>query len=38
MKLMNIQTVPITHRYVIANVRTVSKIEYDETRLAHITA
>jgi membrane fusion protein, copper/silver efflux system len=38
MKLMNIQTVPVTHRYVTANVRMVGKIEYDGTRLAHITA
>lgn len=37
-KLMNVQTVPVTHRYVTANVRMVGKIEYDETRLAHITA
>jgi len=38
MKLMKIQTVPVTRRYVTANVRMVGKIEYDETRLAHITA
>jgi len=38
MKLMNIQTVPVTHRYVTANVRMVGKMEYDGTRLAHITA
>jgi Cu(I)/Ag(I) efflux system membrane fusion protein len=38
MKLMNVQTVPVTHRYVTANVRMVGKIEYDGTRLAHITA
>ncbi|NQV27928.1 MAG: efflux RND transporter periplasmic adaptor subunit, partial [Rhodopirellula sp.] len=38
MKLMNIQTVPVTHRYVTAEVRMVGKIEYDGTRLAHITA
>ncbi|QEG01509.1 Cation efflux system protein CusB precursor [Stieleria maiorica] len=37
-KLMNVQTVPVAHRYVTANVRMVGKIEYDRTRLAHITA
>ncbi len=37
-KLMNIQTVPVAHRYVTADVRMVGKIEYDETRLAYITA
>lgn len=37
-KLMNIQTVPVAHRYVTAEVRMVGKIEYDETRLAYITA
>ena len=37
-KLMNIQTVPVGRRYVTADVRMVGKIEYDETRLAHITA
>ena len=38
MKLMNVQTVPVTHRYVTADVRMVGKVDYDETRLAHITA
>lgn len=38
MKMMNIQTVPVTHRYVTAEVRMVGKIDYDETRLAHVTA
>ncbi len=37
-KLMNIETVPVSHRYVTADVRMVGKVEYDETRLAHITA
>ena len=37
-KLMSVQTVPVTRRYVTAKVRMVGKIEYDETRLAHITA
>ncbi len=36
--LMNVQTVPVQRRYVTANVRMVGKIDYDETRLAHITA
>jgi Cu(I)/Ag(I) efflux system membrane fusion protein len=37
-KLMNIQTVPVQRRYVTADVRLVGKIDYDETRLAHVTA
>ncbi|MEQ8212197.1 MAG: efflux RND transporter periplasmic adaptor subunit [Lacipirellulaceae bacterium] len=37
-KLMNVQTIPVAHRYVTADVRMVGKIEYDQTRLAHITA
>ena len=37
-KLMNVQTVPVQRQYVTANVRMVGKIEYDQTRLAHITA
>jgi len=37
-KLMNVQTVPVAHRYVTADVRMVGKVEYDRTRLAHITA
>lgn len=37
-KLMNVQTVPVAHRYVAADVRMVGKVEYDQTRLAHITA
>jgi Cu(I)/Ag(I) efflux system membrane fusion protein len=37
-KLMNIQTTPVERRYVTAEVRMVGKVEYDETRLAHITA
>lgn len=37
-KLMNVQTVPVQRRYVTADVRMVGKIEYDETRLAHVTA
>ncbi|MEZ6080432.1 MAG: efflux RND transporter periplasmic adaptor subunit [Pirellulaceae bacterium] len=38
MKLMNVQTVPVARRYVTADIRMVGKVEYDETRLAHITA
>ena len=37
-KLMNVQTVPVQRQYVTANVRMVGKVEYDQTRLAHITA
>ncbi len=37
-KLMNVQTVPVQRRYVTAEVRMVGKIDYDETKLAHITA
>ncbi|WP_182870690.1 efflux RND transporter periplasmic adaptor subunit [Rhodopirellula sp. JC639] len=36
--LMKVETVPVARRYVTANVRMVGKIEYDQTRLAHITA
>ena len=37
-KLMNVQTVPVTRQYVAAAVRMVGKVDYDETRLAYITA
>ncbi len=37
-KLMEVEVSPIQRRYVTAEVRMVGKIEYDETRLAHITA
>jgi len=37
-KLMKLETVPVERKYVTANVRMVGKIEYDQTRLAHITA
>jgi Cu(I)/Ag(I) efflux system membrane fusion protein len=37
-KLMNIATTPAERRYVTAEVRMVGKVEYDETRLSHITA
>ncbi len=37
-KLMDIQTTPVERRFVTKRVRMVGKIEYDETRLAYITA
>ena len=37
-ELMNIQTTPVQRRFVTAEVRMVGKIDYDETRLKHITA
>ncbi len=37
-KLMEIETAPVERRFVEAQVRMVGKIEYDETRLAYITA
>ncbi|TWU22395.1 Cation efflux system protein CusB precursor [Novipirellula galeiformis] len=37
-KLMKVETVPVQRRYVTAEVRMVGKLQYDETRLAHITA
>ncbi|MCA9167592.1 MAG: efflux RND transporter periplasmic adaptor subunit [Planctomycetales bacterium] len=37
-KLMRVQTAPVERKYVTANVRLVGKIEYDQTRLAHVTA
>ena len=37
-KLMKIETTPVQRRYVTAEVRMVGKVEYDETRLSHITA
>ncbi len=36
--LMNIQVTPVERRYVQAKVRMVGKVDYDETRLKHITA
>ncbi|MFO8013650.1 MAG: efflux RND transporter periplasmic adaptor subunit [Phycisphaerae bacterium] len=36
--LMDIETSPVERRFVEAEVRMVGKIEYDETRLAYITA
>lgn len=37
-KLMQIQTFPVHRRFVTGEVRMVGKVDYDETRLAHITA
>ena len=37
-QLMSIQTMPVERRYVTAEVRMVGKVDYDETRLRHITA
>ncbi len=37
-ELMKIQTSPVERRYVAAQVRMVGKVEYDETKLSHITA
>jgi membrane fusion protein, copper/silver efflux system len=36
--LMNIQTMPVERRFVDASIRMVGKVEFDETRLAYITA
>ncbi len=36
--LMKMQVSPVRRQYVTADVRMVGKIEYDETRVAHITA
>ena len=36
--LMNVQVSPVRRQYVTSDVRMVGKIEYDQTRLAHITA
>ncbi|MFT5303669.1 MAG: Cu(I)/Ag(I) efflux system membrane fusion protein [Mariniblastus sp.] len=37
-ELMKVQTMPVERKYVTADVRMVGKVEFDETRLAHITA
>ena len=37
-KLMEIETVPVERRFVSAEVRMVGKVDYDETRVSHITA
>ena len=36
--LMSLQTIPVQKKYVTAEVRMVGKVEYDQTRLKHITA
>lgn len=36
--LMNVQVTPVERRFVETKVRMVGKVEYDETRLKHITA
>lgn len=36
--LMNVQVIPVERRFVETEVRMVGKVEYDETRLKHITA
>jgi Cu(I)/Ag(I) efflux system membrane fusion protein len=36
--LMNIETAPVERRFVTAEIRMVGKVEFDETRLAYITA
>ena len=37
-KLMDIEVVPVERRFVTASIRMVGKVDYDETRLATITA
>ena len=37
-KLMEIETATVERRFVSANVRMVGKVDYDETRVSHITA
>lgn len=37
-KLMAIETTPVERRFVTAQVRTVGKVDYDETRVSYITA
>jgi Cu(I)/Ag(I) efflux system membrane fusion protein len=38
LKLMEIQTSPVERKFVEAEIRMVGKVDYDETRLKHITA
>jgi len=38
MKLMEVQTTPVRRRFVTSQIRMVGKIDYDETRIKHITA
>jgi len=37
-RLMDVETAPVERRFVTAEVRMVGKVDYDETRLAYITA
>jgi Cu(I)/Ag(I) efflux system membrane fusion protein len=37
-KLMEIQTAPVERKFVDAEIRMVGKVEYDETKLKHVTA
>ena len=37
-RLMQIETVPVERRFVTARVHMVGKVDYDETRVSHITA
>lgn len=37
-RLMEIETVPVERRFVTATVRMAGKVDYDETRVSHITA
>ena len=37
-KLMDVQVAPVERRFVTASIRMVGKVDYDETRLAYITA
>ena len=37
-KLMEIQTSPVERKFVDAEIRMVGKVEYDETKLKHVTA
>ena len=38
MKLMEIETAPVERKFVTAEIRMVGKVDYDETRVKHITA
>ncbi len=38
LKLMEIQTTPVERKFVEAEIRMVGKVDYDETRVKHITA
>jgi len=38
LKLMEIQTTPVERKFVEARIRMIGKVDYDETRLKHITA